>query len=319
MPETLRRAWTDQRRWSTEANREKRWYTVGRILMLALPLTAAFLETTAASLHRAANDAENPVALVSLLGIGGALLLGATPFVQRYLAGRRQLTRWLRMRSASESVKSEVYRCVSGTGAYRTERPHEVLRREMSSLEAATRDLAPAMERIVCDDPPLPDVRMAEDYLEKRLRGQFDGYYKDAARHAGTLARWMRRGQAALAIAAGLLGVLATWKDPSRFAPWIAVLTTAVSAVAAHLAAGRYEFLELTYTATMRELRDLHATFTDTWMSGNRETAEFERAYDKLVDAAERAISKENQAWMTKWTQTSKRRPSLGDSDATGP
>jgi uncharacterized protein YjiS (DUF1127 family) len=71
------------------------------------------------------------------------------------------------------------------------------------------------------------------------------------------------------------------------------VVTTAAGAVAAYVAAERYEFLWVEYARTATELRRL----------ADRRTAADGHALSdgELVAECEQVISVQNQAWMAKW------------------
>ena len=76
----------------------------------------------------------------------------------------------------------------------------------------------------------------------------------------------------------------------------MAVATTAGAAVAAHIAANRYEHLITTYRATARQLKSIR----DDWL--DRDPANRMSASD-FIHASENAVSVENQGWMAKWTE----------------
>ena len=91
-------------------------------------------------------------------------------------------------------------------------------------------------------------------------------------------------------IAAGLAALAAV--SPG-VAAWAAVVTTAAGAVAAYIAAERYEFLWIEYSRTASELRRLldRGTAADGRLLSGPE----------LVSECEQVISVQNQSWMAKW------------------
>jgi hypothetical protein len=103
--------------------------------------------------------------------------------------------------------------------------------------------------------------------------------------------RQMKAAEITLALIAA--GLAATAAVTPGVAAWAAVVTTAGGAVAAFIAAQRYEFLWIEYSRTASELRRLL----------ERGTAADGRALSgpELVAECEQVISVQNQAWMAKW------------------
>ena len=78
-------------------------------------------------------------------------------------------------------------------------------------------------------------------------------------------------------------------------AVWVPVVTTVSGALAAHIAATRYEFLLVEYARTaaqLERLRDGRQTLTDPDQAAY--------ADDEFVAQCERVISDQNEAWMAK-------------------
>ena len=70
-------------------------------------------------------------------------------------------------------------------------------------------------------------------------------------------------------------------------------MTTAGAAVAAHVAANRYEYIAISYTGTADRLQ----TIRDKWVD---RPADARMSPSDFVHSCEDAISVENQAWMAK-------------------
>ena len=88
-----------------------------------------------------------------------------------------------------------------------------------------------------------------------------------------------------------MLGAVAAVLGAS-FASWIAVVATVGTAVAAHVAATRYEFQRIEFARTAEELRQIKAR-------ADRPVRP-ERELHRLARRAERVISIENKGWMAK-------------------
>ena len=94
------------------------------------------------------------------------------------------------------------------------------------------------------------------------------------------------------------MGFLAT-RDID-FSAWVAVVTTLGTALAAHVAANRYDFIVMSYTGTALRLEDLVAE----WRSrparpGGADVA----AWSAFVKLCEQAISIENESWLAKFAE----------------
>jgi hypothetical protein len=82
-----------------------------------------------------------------------------------------------------------------------------------------------------------------------------------------------------------------------RLAAWVAVLTTVSSALAAQVAAARYDFLVMSDSGTARKLEAL----VNQWpfpSKGNR------HAWSSVVKSCEDAISAGDESWLAKWMKS---------------
>jgi hypothetical protein len=117
------------------------------------------------------------------------------------------------------------------------------------------------------------------------------GYYEPKAHRLRRRLRWIKGIEVTLALVAAALAAVAAVAP--TVAAWAAVATTAGGAVAAYVAAQRYEFLWIEYSRTASELRRLLERRT---APGGRPLTDRE-----LIDECEQVISVQNQAWMAKW------------------
>jgi hypothetical protein len=278
-------AWQRQSVWSQAANRLKAGPGRQRELRLALTAAAAVLALAGSQVKTVNLAASVALAVAAALALAAAGLL-------RGRANAEQARRWTRTRSVSEALKSEVFLFLSGSGGYETGDKERRLEAEVHRLEGDAGDLERYTTGIQAKDRPLPAVHDVDSYLDVRVRqSQLEGYYEPKARLMQQRLRLLKVTEVALAlIAAALAATAAVWPG---VAAWAAVVTTAVGALAAYIAAERYEFLWIEYSRTASELRRLL----------NRRTGADGRPLSdsELVQECEQVISVQNEAWMAKW------------------
>jgi hypothetical protein len=86
----------------------------------------------------------------------------------------------------------------------------------------------------------------------------------------------------------------------STIGPWIAVVTTAGTAITAHLAASRYDHQAMIYLLTADRLEGLR----DEWIvNPNKHDS---AVIANFVDNCEHAISTENESWLAEWMREPK-------------
>jgi hypothetical protein len=128
-------------------------------------------------------------------------------------------------------------------------------------------------------------------FFAVRVAGQCDGYYRPRVTKIDKRLRWFRGVGIVLGAVGAVLGAAAAVLDAS-LASWIAVVATVGTAVAAHVAATRYEFQRIEFARTAEELRQIK-------VSADRPGVA-EQELHRLARRAERVISIENRGWMAK-------------------
>ena len=278
-------AWQQQSVWSQTADKLKAGPTRLRSLRLALTVVAAALALAGSQVKPVSLPASTALAVAAALALAGTGLLSGR-------ASAEQVRRWTRARSVSEALKSEVFLFLSASGGYSNADRERRLEAEVQRLEREAGGLRRYTAGIRARERPLPAVHDTRSYLDVRVRdSQLEGFYEPKARFMLKRLRLLKVVQVTLAlVAAGLAATAAVW--PS-VAAWAAVVTTAGGAVAAYLAAERYEFLWIEYSRTASELRRLL----------DRRTAADGRPLSdaELIAECEQVISVQNQAWMAKW------------------
>ncbi|MEZ5788768.1 MAG: DUF4231 domain-containing protein [Xanthobacteraceae bacterium] len=282
--------WDEHVAWSGTAARLKSRRTHWRNAVLTLTVLGAALQTTAATMKAAQLPA----------GLAGTVALALVPLMVRYFLTSEETRKWLRARSVSEGIKSEIYRYRAGAEPYAGSDALAVLRRKVKDIRTWGKDLELERARIGSPTKPAPSELDTDAYLQQRIRQQVKGYYRPNAQKNARLAERYRWAEIALAALAAALSAVATFfGDPgsATLGPWVAVLTTVGGSIAAHAAAGRFDFQAATYFATARQLEDLALE----WETCSQKDSPKE--WSEFVRACEEAISAENRGWMAKFDE----------------
>lgn len=254
-------------------------------MRLAVTVAAAALALAGSQVKAVSFPSSVAMAVAAALALAAAGLL-------RGRAGAEQVRRWTRARSVSEAMKSEVYLFLSRSGNYGAGDREQRLEAEVQRLERDAGDLQRFTTAVRPKDRVLPPVHDLGSYLDVRVReSQLAGYYEPKARLMRQRLRQLKVAEVMLALGAAALA--ATAAIAPGVGAWAAVVTTAGGAVAAYVAAERYEYLWIEFTRTASELRRLL----------DRRTATDGRPLpdSELAAACEQIISIQNEAWMAKW------------------
>jgi hypothetical protein len=284
----LQSDWDEHVAWSVTANRLKATRERYRTVVLVLTIAGAALATLAAS------TADSRMQTTA--GILGSVSLGIVPFLTRYFLSAEKTRNWLRARSISEGIKSEIFRYCAGAEPYTGPDARAKLTQKVRTIRDWGRSLEIERVKAIVPRTTPPPKLDAESYVKLRVRQQIDQYYRPKARTFAARSEQFRRAEIGLAAMAAILSSAATYLGGSgfRLGPWVAVLTTVGGSVAAHAAAGRYDFQTTTFFATARQLEDLlHDWEASAQTAPGPEWSDF-------VQACEEAISAENRGWMAK-------------------
>jgi hypothetical protein len=280
-------AWQRQSIWSQTADALKATPARARRWRLALIIMGAGLALAGTQLK--------PVKHLAGVGVGVGLAATVVMAGTALLRGREtlgQVRDWTRARSVSEAIKTEVFLYLTHTGIYAGADRDKRLDAEVQRLEGPAADLKRFTQGVKAKVRELPAVNDVETYLELRVRkSQIAGYYEPKSIALRQRLRDIKRVEVFLALAAAVLSAVTAF-SPNTGA-WAAVVTTAAGALAAHVAAERYEFLWIEYSRTASELQRL---------ADRRTAADGSALSDAdLIAACENVISVQNQAWMAKW------------------
>jgi hypothetical protein len=295
MSNAFESTWQAQARWSATANELKRHLNWARTLVLLLTIAGAALVTLGGSV--AGFDQTSG----KVLGAAGAVALALAPLIGKNSAGRSNVEDWVRARSASEGLKTQLYFYLTKVGAYAdpTKADAQIVLRREALLEKVN-DLAPRAQRVkptVKEFPPVIDV---QTYIDHRLREQIEGFYDPRALEMATRLTWSRRVEYTLTLTAASLGAIAAGVSSRQPALWVPVVTTVAAAVTAHIASERYEIQIVSYSATARKLTSLR----EQWPNATDEAGNV-LVGQGFVTECENVISSENQGWMAGWIKNS--------------
>lgn len=290
--------WDEHVGWSKTADRLKKRLVRARTVTLVLTIAGAALGTLAA--------AQEVESLRTLFGITGTIALTLVPFIAHHFLTPEETRKWLRSRSVSEGIKSEVYAFRAGADQYAGPDALQALKNKVREIRSYAQNLENDRAATPAASEPAPPVLPPADYLEQRVRSQINEYYRPKAAMNAARAIQFRWAEIILAGVAAVLSGVATYlgapdpqsADGSAFtgelASWVAVLTTIGTSIAAHAAASRYEIQATTFYATARQLQDL----ADDWATSGATAPSGE--WSAFVRAFEQTISAENRAWMAK-------------------
>ncbi len=290
--DALALAWRHQSELSAAASDLKSSQSVWRRSALIALVVGAALETGALQF-------DGGSAAQRALALAGAAALAFVPVVRATKLPSSAVLDWTRLRSASEAVKSDVYRYVTRVGPYRDDvERSERLGSDVDDVVDRVRDLGNHLAMVEPDERPAPGPMSMGDYLEQRVGSQIQGYYRPRARENSRQLKRLRRIEFVLTVSAAILAAVSAF-GPSSIAGWVAAITTTAGAFAAHREATRVEQQAISYHATANRLESLRTNWAGR-LAARELTATEE---DELVAECEGAISVENQAWMAMWTE----------------
>lgn len=277
--------WQRQSVWSSAADRVKRDIGRARTWALCLAVAGAVLSTGSAQVGRWSATA------AWVLGLLAAVALGLAPVAGRP-ATAAAVRDWTRIRSVSEALKTEIYTYLAGVGPYRGDDPRRTLLDRGERIVAGQPDLLRYTAGIAPGKRPPPAVHDVGSFIEVRLNGQINRYYRPrAAAYRRKLSR-LRGAEVGLAAFAAVLAALTGFFPHAALSVWVAVVTTVGASVAAHAAAQRYEYQQVEFARTADQLEELRARYE---LDPHDDATD-----DEFVAKCERVISIQNDGWMAK-------------------
>jgi hypothetical protein len=279
-------AWKDYRGWAAAARAHQGEYRQQAILVLVITCSAALFGALA-SIHW---PDEGFILAASSLA---AILVAIGTVLGRHILDVNAQQKWLQARATAEAIQSECYRYAARCGEYSNRDAALRFEDRIETLSAAATSkglFADAQARAAAR--PGPTIGMSPDwYRTHRLIDQRDWYRGRSGEHAAT-ARLLRRIGLALGSVAAVLGVISAAHLVSWVAPFVAMITTVTTSVAAYGALGRQVYLAASYSAMVSQIDRLLALNNEGDLSDER-----------LVEAAEDLLSSEHRAWADRVAQ----------------
>jgi hypothetical protein len=258
-------------------------------------VAGAILETSAAALPEGA--------LRSALAILGGAILVVVSIVVGSKVSTEQVREWAQARSASEALKTEIFRFLAGARPYGVGRNAQALANRAQEIRSKIQNLNVDAANVTAMPQGRPNRAItADEYIAMRVNDQAN-WFRRNARSNSAAAIGFRNAQFVMALAAGIIGFLAGGSIPlgvsgfPSLGPWVAVVTTIGAAVASYLVAERFQEQAITYFAAARRLDGIRARWTD-----SQEPKTPDR-YAALVEASEGAISAASEAWLADWSR----------------
>jgi hypothetical protein len=285
--QALEYAWGEYLVWAATSRQKKKEIFSWKFRVLVLTVLGAFLGTVSSKLS---GSSEWAVWITAILG--GTLVALAT-YLGRELLSPDQERHWIRSRSLAEALKAETFLFRTGAPPYDGPEPAPKLMARVKELLATAAEvhsvtLSPEDQRQGLPAGPLSVAA----YIKERLDDQLD-FYRPRVQQYDRLMKIWRNVNLALGAVATVLGVLGKWTGA-----WVAVITTITTSVAAYLYANRYQYLIISFQATVRQLDFLRHQWG---VMGAPEQDPDSRS--RFFLDCEEAISIENSAWMAKWTE----------------
>jgi len=280
---TLKEAWARFDELDFAANRKQRWFRTIEMLLIVLGVFAALVAI-----------------LTTIFSHSGALHWAVliTPItisiVGAYNSHFRDGNKWVLLRGSAESLKREIFRFRTQSGAYSDDQCQQNSRE--SKLAAKVRDITSALEQSEVNknnleprpagDTKRHDFLAPEDYIRERIRDQV-AYFVVKTRQ---LYRKLTATQLCIYIAGGGGTLLAALHRDV----WVALATAVVTALTTKLQADQVENSLVQYNQTLASLRNIECW----WKALSRWEKNRRKNIDVLVDQTEKALETETAGWV---------------------
>jgi hypothetical protein len=283
------RIWESRCRWSEAGNAARDGVRFWRIAQLALAVLGSILAAAAASLPAAAGVEETTARALALLS---AIALALVGFVQVHFLSPKRIEGWVRLRSVSEGLKSEVCRFRARARPYEADPNGRLLAQRAAELEQSAGDLAHLLPDAPARLSEAPGSLTPATYLEQRLDQQIRRYYLPQSRRNRRSAGIYRNLAIAAAASGVVLSTLMAVGGAAVFAIWVPVLTTLAAAFAAHAAVEQFQANAQNYAQTAQRLE----TLVRSWQV---DPLRFDpTVWSDFVNECEETISVQNRGWM---------------------
>ena len=273
--------WRYHRQWSAAAGKAQKDLNGWRLANLALLVLGAITAAVAAQTWLAS-------AGLALFAAVSAGFLAVAGVIQSWALTPDKGSRWTRARAASEALKAETYRYLTGVQPYAGVSRTEQLQAQLDVVQDRARELGVDQQLAAFDGKPLPEISTFRDYVDERARGQAAWHKERIGEHerkARRLYAWQLAATAAGTVLAALGGVVPGW----HLTAWTAAATTIAAAFATHIAAAQHQRIAASYAVTADQLDRLIAPVDPDTTSSERQT--------QFVADVERILATQNEGW----------------------
>jgi len=278
----LNAVWLGHRQWSKAADTTQKNVNRWRLWNLVLLVLGAVAAAGAAQTWLVSGAA-------AALAAVSAALLATAGIVQGTMLTADNASRWTDARAASEALKAETYRYLTGVKPYAGPDRAERLRAQLDTVQTRAQRLLPDQQLAAVDAGRLPPVSTFERYLEERAQKQASWHKNKAGQHRKS-ARTLRFYQLAATAAGAVLAAIAGALPGAHLAAWTAAATTIAAAFATHLAATQHQRIATSYAATADQLERLI-------VGVDAKTASADQQAQFVVDV-ERVLAAQNEGWV---------------------
>lgn len=294
--DTVGMVWEQFRRLDVTSVRDKnRWLWTKRALLFPSLLIIVLVPIGKALLPMLLGEEPSDLWLRVLTWFSTAVA-ALLAFVNQ-LVGTDPNQRWIRARSAAESIKSEVFRFIGGAAPYDKAWDAKVFLARVQELMEPVRDLVPVAlteSELREGRPTCPATR--DTYLAERVRDQIE-FFTHKAAECDRDARRTRRWTWVFGGMVVLFGASAPFvQQQTQVDTWIPVLTLLSATLATQLYMGRNEFQAALYQGASSQLAFMKAN----WLAqGGKEGAH----QAEFVARFEDELSKINGTWLSEWSR----------------
>jgi hypothetical protein len=291
----LKNTWGQYRTWAITSRAYKNDVTRWRNVVLILSIAGAILGTLSQQ-SNLWSLLKTPQWFPSAFGLISGFALGLAAYFSKEALSPDPEAKAVRARSAAEAFKSEAYLLAADAPPYDTATTTAELTARTDRVREAVANLTHETITSAQESEGMPTERLSvEEYIKRRVDEQIDKFYIPRARENAkklAIGRYLSLTLGAIAVLFGLLSAKYV-----SIAGWLAVIGTVTAAIAARQYSGRYQFLVISYQATIERLRSLKTQ----WAIASKIDAV--DAGKRFILGCEETISSENTAWMAEFTK----------------
>jgi SMODS and SLOG-associating 2TM effector domain 1/Protein of unknown function (DUF4231) len=220
------------------------------------------------------------------LGYLGVAALAVIPVVRQWRLGKERLQGWIMARAASEALKREMYLYRTSSGPYDAANAAETLLSRRDKILGKVRVIQQYGVESDLGPRDALEPLSADSYISERLNAQVHWFRQSASQYA-RVQQVLSGAEFALTLLGALLGAALTTSGNQGYGAWVAVITTVMGALGAHVAAQRYNELIISYRSVADQLEGILGR----WRASAKPLR-------RLAETCEALLETENQSWV---------------------